>query len=133
LRPDLDGLEWLRENGYRTVLHLRRPGEEATADRRLIERKGLRYVGITVDADAFDPAAIEAFNRVAADASARPLFVYDRDGVLSGSLWYAHFRTAGGLPEGEARLRAGRLGLKEQGNAEQAALWVTIQRHLQGR
>src|SRR5262249_890525 len=33
LKPMLDGVEWLQQNGYRPVLHLRQPGEDDTAER----------------------------------------------------------------------------------------------------
>src|SRR5262249_53875911 len=43
LRPFPDGITWLAEKGYRTVLHLRAPGEDTAAARKLFEKKGLKY------------------------------------------------------------------------------------------
>src|SRR5262249_19368858 len=48
LKPLLDGLDWLQENGYRTVLHLRLPGTEDAADRKQIEKRGLKYLSLEV-------------------------------------------------------------------------------------
>src|SRR5262245_23199389 len=49
LRPMLDdGLDWLQSSGYKTVLQLRRPGEENAADRREVEKRGMKYVSLEV-------------------------------------------------------------------------------------
>src|SRR5262249_23536381 len=52
LRPSaIDGLDWLQAKGYRTVVHLRRPGEDDTADRRQFEKRGLQFVSLEVSLD----------------------------------------------------------------------------------
>lgn len=110
LRPDLDGLEWLRQNRYRSLLHVHHPNTESNADRRLIERKQFAYHEITIDPSRFEMRSVEDFNRLVNDPKPRPMFVYDRDGALLGPLWYAHFRTVAQLSHNEARERTLRLG-----------------------
>jgi protein tyrosine phosphatase (PTP) superfamily phosphohydrolase (DUF442 family) len=130
LKPFLDGLDWLRANGYHTVLHLRAPGEDDTADRRQIEKLGLKYVSLEVSPQTLSREVVNEFNRLVADRPSFPLFVYDQDGVLAGGLWYLHFRTAGQEPDEVARLKAARLGLKENGSDEQRTMWLAIQKFL---
>src|SRR5262249_1911621 len=107
LRPHpTDGLAWLQAKGYRTVLHLRLPGEDGTADRRLIERTGLKYVGLELSADTLTRDLAERFNQLVADPLNQPLFVYDKDGTLAGPLWYLYLRLEEKLPDDKARAQA---------------------------
>ena len=56
LRPLLDGgLDWLQANGYRTVLHLRQPGEDDTADRKQVEKRGMKYLSMEVSPETLTP------------------------------------------------------------------------------
>jgi protein tyrosine phosphatase (PTP) superfamily phosphohydrolase (DUF442 family) len=126
LKPMLeDGLDWLKANGYRTVLHVRLPGEDDSADRKQVEKRGMTYLSLEVSPQILSKAVVDGFNRIVADANTYPLFVYDKDGTLAGALWYLHFRTAGSESDTAARARAARLGLKED-----AAMGAAIQRFL---
>jgi hypothetical protein len=135
LRPHLDGLDWLQANGYRTVLHVRLPGEDDTADRRQVEKRGLRYVSLEVSPQTLSRPVADEFNRIVGDANAQPLFVYDREGMLAGGLWYLHFRVIDGLSDQAARAKAASLGLKEDEGGAHRGMWLAIQRLLseQGR
>jgi protein tyrosine phosphatase (PTP) superfamily phosphohydrolase (DUF442 family) len=129
-RPLLDdGLDWLRENGFRTVLHLRPPGEDDATDRKEVEKRGLKYVSLEVSPQTLTRKLVEDFTRLARDAAGYPLFVYDRDGSLAGGLWYLHFRMAEGMPDEAARLRAGALGLREDRDSHRE-MWVAIRQLL---
>ena len=48
------------------------------------------------------------------DTTARPIFVYSKDEGVAGAVWYLHLRTAEFLTHDEARVRAARLGLKDE-------------------
>jgi hypothetical protein len=48
-------------------------------------------------------------------------------------MWYLYFRTSDMLKDDEARIRAGRFGLKEKGTPEQAALWTAVQKYMAER
>ena len=73
---------------------------------------------------------MDEFNRVVGDRTGSPLFVYDRDGMLAGGLWYLHFRTAEQQSDEVARLRAARLGLQEDADGSHRAMWLAIQKVL---
>jgi protein tyrosine phosphatase (PTP) superfamily phosphohydrolase (DUF442 family) len=133
LKPLLDGLDWLRANGYRTVLHIRQPGEDDTVDRRQIEKLGLKYLSLEVSPQTLSKNIVNEFNRLVADSASHPLFVYDQDGTLAGGLWYLHFRIAGQESDEVARLKAARLGLREEATGKHRAMWLAIQKYLSGQ
>jgi protein tyrosine phosphatase (PTP) superfamily phosphohydrolase (DUF442 family) len=133
LRPDLDGLDWLASKGVKTVLFLRDGKEDDSSDRKQVEKRGMRYVSLNVTPEAVNPELVTEFNRMVNDGTGRPLFVYDLTGTQAGAMWYLYFRTSELLNDDEARIRAGRLGLKEKGNADQTQLWTAVQRYLADR
>jgi len=130
-RPMLDdGLDWLRTNGYRTVLHIRPPGEDDTADRKQVEKRGMRYLTLEVAPETLTRQTVEEFSRVVQDATGYPLFVYDRDGALAGALWYLDFRLTQRDSDETARVRASGLGLREDREGTHRAMWLALQKLL---
>jgi hypothetical protein len=121
---------WLKANGYRAALYLRRPGEGDAADRRQFEQRGLAFTSLEVSPEALSWQTAEAFRRAVTDAGSQPLFVYDADGSLAGGLWYLYFRRVERLPDEAARLRAGRLGLREGADGAQRDMMLAVQRLL---
>jgi protein tyrosine phosphatase (PTP) superfamily phosphohydrolase (DUF442 family) len=107
-RPMLEGLDWLRAQGYRTVLHVRGGQDDDSSDREQASRRGLHYRSIEVASGQDTSAMLREFDVALSDPLARPLFVYDRDG-RAGALWYAHFRTTREMTEAQARAQASRI------------------------
>jgi protein tyrosine phosphatase (PTP) superfamily phosphohydrolase (DUF442 family) len=130
LKPLLDGLDWLQTNHYRAVLHLRAPGEDDAADRREIEKRGLKYLSLEVSPQTLTPEVVAQFNRIVTDPATYPLFVYDKDGMLAGGLWYLYYRMVERATDDEARTKANRLGLKENPEGDHRAMWLAIQKYL---
>jgi hypothetical protein len=129
LKPLIDGgLDWLQANHYRTALHLLAPGEDDSADRKQIEKYGMRYLSLEVAPQDLAKAA-DQFNRIVATSANYPLFVYDKDGMRAGALWYLNFVVVDRVPEETARSKAGRLGLKDSPDADRT-LWLAIQKYL---
>jgi protein tyrosine phosphatase (PTP) superfamily phosphohydrolase (DUF442 family) len=126
LRPMLDGLDWLQSNGYRTVLHLRRPGEDDGPDRKQIEQRGLKYLSLEVSPQTLAKPLVDEFNRIVGDAGGHPLFVYDRDGSLAGGMWYLSFRLVDGAAEELARVRANALGVREERDGGHREMWEAV-------
>jgi protein tyrosine phosphatase (PTP) superfamily phosphohydrolase (DUF442 family) len=130
-RPNhLDGFDWLKSKGYKTVLFLRGDQENDSSDRTQVENRGLKYISLKVTPDAIQPELVAEFNRMVNDAEAQPLFVYDTNGHLAGAMWYLYFRTSEMLDDEPAHIRAGRFGLKDKGDAEQTRLWTAVQKYL---
>jgi protein tyrosine phosphatase (PTP) superfamily phosphohydrolase (DUF442 family) len=130
LKPLLEGLDWLQAKGYRTVLRIKQPGEDDAADRREVEKRGLKYLSLEVSPATLTMASVEQFSRIVGDAAGHPLFVYDKDGMLAGGLWYLHFRTVDKAGDETARTKANRLGLKEEAVGDHKAMWLAIQKLL---
>lgn len=131
LRPSLDdGLDWLQAKGYRSVLHVRLPGEADDADRKQVEKRGMKYVSLEVSPQTLHKMTVDEFNRIVRDAKGHPLFVYDQSGALAGGLWYLYFRTAEQLPDDASRIRAGALGLREDQAGGHRDMWQAAQKYL---
>lgn len=132
-RAELSGLDWLRSKGYKSVLYLRDSNENDSSDRKQVEDHGMHYRSLTVTPETIGQDLVNEFNRVVSEPSNRPLFVYDTNGARAGAMWYLHFRTADSLTDEEARLRAGRFGLKDKGDDAQIQLWTAVQKYLADR
>jgi protein tyrosine phosphatase (PTP) superfamily phosphohydrolase (DUF442 family) len=128
LRPDLEGLDWLKSNGYRSVLNLRKPGASETADRAQVQARGMSYLSLEVSPERLNQNLLDEFARIVGDAPGRPLFVYDNGGGLSGALWYLYLRTVIRMSDDAARARAASIGLKESGPDGQTELWLAIRK-----
>jgi hypothetical protein len=127
-KPFLDGLDWLKANGYRGALLLRRPNDSDAADRKQFEQRGMTFNGLAVSPETLSRATVDEFARLVGNSKTQPLFVYDANGTLTGPLWYLYFRKVERLSDDAARIRAGRLGLREPADAESRALWDALRR-----
>ena len=74
----------------------------------------MTFVSLLVTPDTLTKEWVDDFNRTVGESGARPVFVYARDPSAAGAAWYLHLRTAEFLTHDEARLRAARLGLKDE-------------------
>ncbi|MHB1425216.1 MAG: fused DSP-PTPase phosphatase/NAD kinase-like protein [Gemmataceae bacterium] len=126
-QPFAGGIAWLKSHGYRTVLHVRSPGEDDSAAQKQFEQSGLRYLSLEVSPQTLSRDLVDQFNRLVADANNQPLFVYDRDGALAGALWYLHFRLVDGATDEKAREEAERLGFKQDGSDAHVKMWLAVQ------
>lgn len=128
--PFAGGIAWLKSHGYRTVLHVRLPGEDDSAARTQFEKSSLRYLSLEVSPQTLSRETVDQFNRLVADANNLPLFVYDKDGSLAGALWYLHFRLVDQATEEKAREEAERLGFKQDRSDAHLKMWLAVQRLL---
>ncbi len=129
-KPALDGLDWLKANGYKSALLLRRPSESDAADRKQIEARGLAFLTLEVSPVTLSAATVDDFSKLVEASTTQPMFVYDADGSLSGGLWYLYFRRVEKRSDETARLRATRLGLKENADGPQREMWLAVQKVL---
>jgi protein tyrosine phosphatase (PTP) superfamily phosphohydrolase (DUF442 family) len=127
LKPDPEGLDWLGSNRYQSVLHLRRKGSDDSAHKEQATKRGLKYYSLEISAATLTKDQAAEFSKLVNDSANQPLFIYDDDGSLSGAMWYLHLRNSEKMPAALAKSKAERIGLREQGTAEQNALWAAIQ------
>jgi tyrosine-protein phosphatase SIW14 len=77
-QPTPEGFGFLKWRGIRTVINLR----EEHAERELVEKLGMRYVYIPMDAwDTVPDRAVEQFLRIVNDPASQPVFVHCRRGA----------------------------------------------------
>jgi hypothetical protein len=133
LKPFTDGITWLKAHGYRTALHVHAPGEDDTAARRQFEKNGLRFLSLEVSPDKLSKEVVEQFNRLVTESNNLPLFVYDKDGALTGGLWYLYYRLVEGAMDERARAEALRLGFSADQEPEHRTMWLAIQNFLKNQ
>lgn len=131
-KPTLDGFDWLKGNGFRSVVYLHAPAADTSAARDLVERRSLRFVPVSVSPATLADAA-RSFNEAVADRAARPTYVCDDDGSRAGILWFLHFRTVDLLSDDAARVRATPLGLRGADTEADKQMWVAAQDYLAKR
>jgi protein tyrosine phosphatase (PTP) superfamily phosphohydrolase (DUF442 family) len=129
LRPSLDdGLDWLRDNGFKTVVFLRGPGDADHADRKQVENRWMKFVSMEVTPQGLNKKLFEEFAALASERGNQPLFVYDTDGARTGALWYLYFRVTQKASSENARNQARGLGLREEQGALHQELWDSARR-----
>jgi len=133
-RPELSGFAWLKSHGYKTVAYLHDPAApDVTSTRDMAAKEGLTFVAIPVTPETL-PAAYKTFAALIQDANARPLHVFAKSGNRSGALWYLVFREVEVLSADAARVRAGKLGLAEPTDSDEAKqFWLAAQKFLSNR
>jgi hypothetical protein len=131
-RPGVDGFDWLKSNGFKTVVYLHAPPADFAPVRDMATTRGLKFVPIAVSSGTLSKA-FDEFSAAVADRGNRPLYVIDEDGTRAGSLWYLLFRTRDLLSDDTARLRAAPLGLTEAATEEQKQFWIAVQDYLAKR
>jgi protein tyrosine phosphatase (PTP) superfamily phosphohydrolase (DUF442 family) len=131
LRPSSDeGLVWLADNGYKTVLVLHGPGEDTNPERLRVEKRGLQFLSLEISPQNLNKETVDSFNAIVNQTGNHPLFVFDRDGSMAGAMWYLHFRTAEQLSDDLSRLRANGLGLREDRDGMHKQMWLAAQKVL---
>jgi hypothetical protein len=132
LKPFTAGIDWLKSNGFTTVLYLHSPFEDDSAHRELFEKKGLRFLSLEASPARMEKKLYDDFNRLVTEAKNQPLYVYDKDGSVAGGLWYLHYRVYLKQSDETARKEAARLGLKLEDEDADAhkTMWLAVQRLL---
>jgi protein tyrosine phosphatase (PTP) superfamily phosphohydrolase (DUF442 family) len=125
-QPTLEGMKWLKDRGFHTVLNLLPESEADPAEASMVRQLGLEYISLPITAQTIDAATTEQFNQIVDEAKHRPIFIHDSTGSRTGSMWYLHRVTVDKIPDDRARSQAARIGLKDS----DTELWLAIQRYL---
>lgn len=131
-KPTLDGFETLRSTGYKSVVYLHSPASDVAATKELAEKKGFAFTAIPVEPKSLKDA-YSRFAEVVGNAAHHPIYVFDDNGIRTGSLWYLHFRLVESLPDDVAQVKAGPLGLRDASGDEKTNFWLAIQEYLAKR
>ncbi|WP_435016976.1 fused DSP-PTPase phosphatase/NAD kinase-like protein [Tundrisphaera sp. TA3] len=91
--PTVEGLDWLKQRGYKTFLDLRARTEVDPAFVDSVSDRGLVYVALPILANRLDSARLARFDDLVSQSEARPLYFCDTDGSRAGLAWYIHRMT----------------------------------------
>jgi hypothetical protein len=86
--PSREGLDWLADKGYKTLLDLRDSSEVSASFVADVTSRGMRHVPLPLGNGSIDPRDVARFNFELTLSDARPLFFFDADGKRAGALWY---------------------------------------------
>lgn len=111
--PNADGLDWLAEKGYKTILDLREENEISPTFISDVSRRGMRYVALPITLATMDQERLKRFQFEIGLADSRPLYFFDTDGNRAGMLWYVQRITADGVDDQVAQRDAEELGLTD--------------------
>ena len=109
--PSAEGLAWLKEKGYRTLVDLRPRTEVESTFPDQVSDNGMIYVAIPFGLDPINPTRLARFNDLIAQADQRPLYFCDADGRRAGLIWYMRLRSRDHEDPAAARAKTEELGL----------------------
>jgi protein tyrosine phosphatase (PTP) superfamily phosphohydrolase (DUF442 family) len=109
--PSAEGLDWLKEKGYRTFLDLRSMSEFDPNFVESVNDHGMVYLSLPILAERLDASRLARFDDLIAQTENRPLYFCDSDGTRAGLVWYIHLRTVEGNDPQSAFQRAEEIGL----------------------
>lgn len=110
-QPGKDGFDVLKEKGIKTIINLRRRGDQEKA---VVERLGMKYVHIPLNAwKKVSDEAIQTFLQVLRDPANYPVFVHCRRGSDRTGMMVGLYRIAfQGWSAGEAYQEARKMGMR---------------------
>ena len=123
--PSTQGLDWLVEKGFKTLLDLREPKEVDPAFSAEVTGRGIRYIPFPIDAKAIDADHVARFNMELAISEALPLYFFDNDGTRPGALWYVRRITKDNVDPQIARRDAEEIGLTDK------AYWLAAKTYVE--
>ena len=111
--PSIDGLDWLKEKGCRTLIDLRQRPEVEPFFIDAVNDRGMVYISLPIMANRLDPSRLARFDDLVSRTENRPLFFCDVDGTRAGLVWYIHLRTVNQEDPQEAAAKAEEIGLTD--------------------
>jgi len=111
--PSVEGLEWLKEKGYRTFVDLRHGTEVEPTFADAVNDRGMVYISLPILASRLEPTRLARFDDLIAQSENRPLYFCDADGTRAGLVWYLHLRVTGGEDPRSAAQKAEEVGLTD--------------------
>jgi protein tyrosine phosphatase (PTP) superfamily phosphohydrolase (DUF442 family) len=120
--PNHDGLEWLKEQGFRTVLNLLPDESIDQFEPAFVRQSGMEYISLPVTSQSLTQELLARFNDYVDDPQYHRLFIHDSSGSLTGAMWYLHRIVVDKAPQDVARSEATAIGLKNSNTQ----LWLKI-------
>ena len=91
--PDLKALETIQENGFKTVIDLRTPGEGIAEEEQKVQELGMTYINIPMSSrEASDEQVAKLASVLTEDAY--PVLMHCRSGGRVDALWSEYQKTS---------------------------------------
>ena len=115
-QPTDAAIEDLAKQGVKSIINLRRPGEsvDPVAEGERVQKLGIRYYSIPIDAKAIADSQIEEFMRLVGDPENAPLFIHCAAANRVGGLWLIYRVLKDGWSVEKADEEAKNIGLRSQ-------------------
>ncbi len=127
-QPSGEQIQLLAEEGYRTIIDLRAPGEPRGVDEPAAARvNGMAYVNIPVTTATLGHATLDLFFEAMAKAE-RPLLLHCGSSVRVGALYYAWLVLEKGVDPAKALQRARAAGLSQPELADKVTKLIAERR-----
>ncbi len=110
--PTAEGIAWLKEKGYRTLVDLNSRSDVDPNFPDLVTDGGLLYIPLAFALDPISLNRLARFNDLIAQNDQRPLYFCDTDGRRAGLIWYLRLRSRDHEDSDSARLKAEELGFQ---------------------
>ena len=91
--PTAEGLDWLKQRGYKTFLDLRGRSEVDPSFVDSVSDRGMVYVALPILVTRLDASRLARFDDLVSQSDSRPLYFCDADGSCAGLAWYIHRMT----------------------------------------
>jgi protein tyrosine phosphatase (PTP) superfamily phosphohydrolase (DUF442 family) len=111
--PSENGWKWLSDLRYKTVIDLRPATEVRQSELKSIDHMGLRYIAIPMPLDTIDDSLMAKLETELAREDARPVFVFDSDGIRPAAAGYLHLATVRKVDSHTAERELEELGASE--------------------
>jgi uncharacterized protein (TIGR01244 family) len=108
--------DWLRREGFASVLNLRLANEadvDVDASRNAAEAAGLKYIHLPFDPENPDPDLVDKFLAAVGDESNQPVYIHCNSANRVGALWMISRVLMDGWTMDKARKEAVELGLSD--------------------
>ena len=109
--PSADGLAWLKEKGYRTLIDLRPQNEVEPGYADHVIDQGITYVPLPFSTAPISQSRLTRFNELLGQNEQKPIYFCDGDGRRAGLIWYLRLRSLDREETTSARAKAEEIGL----------------------
>ncbi|MEZ6139273.1 MAG: hypothetical protein R3B84_01765 [Zavarzinella sp.] len=109
-RAELNGLDWLQQNQFGTVVYLMRAEDDPSSDQLQMEKRNLPFVAEIVTPETLTAQWFAQFSATIKHPKQQNVFVFDRAGDIVPTVWYIYYRQTDHLSHEEASVLAKKFG-----------------------
>lgn len=111
LLPYPDGIEWLVNEKFKSALFIHTPTQETKAITSLFQKRGLQLNLLQLEESNISAERLNIEISKLQNASSQPIYIFDLDGSIAASFWYAYFQKVMPKTEEETLSQLQKLGM----------------------